>query len=360
MLRLATQVTTSPTSSRRSWSASSATARTSGPRAENRVTISSSPTSWPEATAGQHLGHRAAGAGRGARGRRSRRPAPRQEPAGSASTPPEHHAVLASEALGVGAVEDGEAHGRVEPALGVEGELGVDGEARRQGQAGRLGRRRAGASSAGQARSGLTWSAVTGETPPQSSMPESSSGPRSSERLGGAWTWTSGGSTSRATAIVQHSSLGRARRVVVHGRARLGQEVLDDHLLDVAVAPVGVGDGLQGARPARPAVSPMPTRMPVVKGMASSPAASKVASRRSRGLVGSAPVARQVGVERLEHHPLAGRDRAQAGQLVVAEGAGVGVGEQPGLVAHQRRTWRPGSRRSRRTRGRSSQAAAAG
>ena len=37
--------------------------------------------------------------------------------------------------------------------------------------------------------------------------------------------------------------------MVVHGRPRLGEEVLDDHLLHVAVGAVGVGDGRQGADP---------------------------------------------------------------------------------------------------------------
>src|SRR3982751_5394842 len=50
MLRLATQVTTSPTAWRRRSSATSATAATSGPRAENSVTISSTPTSCPAST----------------------------------------------------------------------------------------------------------------------------------------------------------------------------------------------------------------------------------------------------------------------------------------------------------------------
>ncbi len=82
--------------------------------------------------------------------------------------------------------------------------------------------------------------------------------------------------------------------------------------------------------------SPIPTRTPVVKGMASRPAASSVASRRCGRLVGGAAVTGQVGVERLEHHALAGRDGSEAGELVVAERAGVGVGEEPCLVAHQR------------------------
>ena len=63
-------------------------------------------------------------------------------------------------------------------------------------------------SSAGQGRSGFTWSAVTGETPPQSSMPASSRWPKSSERLGGAWRCTSGGRIRRASAIAWRKSSG--------------------------------------------------------------------------------------------------------------------------------------------------------
>ena len=64
-------------------------------------------------------------------------------------------------------------------------------------------------------------------------------------------------------------------------------------------------------------------------------------------LVGRAAVAVEVGVERLEHHPLRRRAPARsARQLVGVERAGVGVGEQAGLVEHQPRTWRRGSRPS--------------
>ncbi len=49
-------------------------------------------------------------------------------------------------------------------------------------------------------------------------------------------------------------------------------------------------------------------------------------------LVGRAAVAVEVGLQRLDHHPLRGRDRPERGELVGVEGAGVGVGEQAGLV----------------------------
>ena len=77
---------------------------------------------------------------------------------------------------------------------------------------------------------------------------------------------------------------------VRHARAGLGPEILDDDLLDVAVALVLLADGKQrlDAFPAR--VSPMPIRMPVVNGTRARPAASSVASRAGRILVGRAEV----------------------------------------------------------------------
>ena len=74
--------------------------------------------------------------------------------------------------------------------------------------------------------------------------------------------------------------------------------------------------------------------MPVVKGMASSPAASSVARRRA-GVLSGEPVGGQVGVERLDHHPLGTATGPELGQLVETERPGVGVGEQPDLVHHQ-------------------------
>ena len=75
--------------------------------------------------------------------------------------------------------------------------------------------------------------------------------------------------------------------------------------------------------------SPMPTRMPVVKGMASSPAASSVASRRAGVLVRRAPVRRQTLGERLEHHALARRHRAQPGQLLAVSAPALAWGSRP-------------------------------
>ena len=78
--------------------------------------------------AGQHLAHGAAGGGRG-RQQTGRR--------GLGTRVPGH--VVAPQALGVAAVEDREAHRRVEPALRREHELGIGGEAGCEDEALRLG-----------------------------------------------------------------------------------------------------------------------------------------------------------------------------------------------------------------------------
>ena len=152
---------------------------------------------------------------------------------------------------------------------------------------------------------------------------------------GGAWTWTSGGRTSRATAMVHAQLLGRAGRVVVHGRPRFGEEVLDDHLLDVAVGAVGVGDGRQGPHPLGARLAD-PDEHAGGEGDGQLAGGLEGGQPALGGLVGRSAVAGQVGVEGLEHHPLAGRDGPQPGQVVGSEGAGVGVGEQARLVADQR------------------------
>ena len=81
--------------------------------------------------------------------------------------------------------------------------------------------------------------------------------------------------------------------------------------------------------------SPIPTRIPVVNGMPQ-PAGRLEGGQPAGGrLVRSAPVGGQVVAQGLDHHALAGADRPQLGQLLGEQGAGVGVGQQPGLVEHQ-------------------------
>ncbi len=69
-----------------------------------------------------------------------------------------------------------------------------------------------------------------------------------------------------------------------------------------------------------------------MKGMASSPADSRVAEPAGRDLVGGRAVGVEVGVGGLDHHPLAGRHGPQGGEVGGAQGPGVGVGEEAGLL----------------------------
>ena len=84
----------------------------------------------------------------------------------------------------------------------------------------------------------------------------------SSTRFGGDCTWTSSGRTIRAAATVQRSSSGGHGGAACMRGAGLGEEALDEHLLDVAVPAVRVGDRPQRRQVGRVAVSPMPTRTP--------------------------------------------------------------------------------------------------
>ena len=80
-------------------------------------------------------------------------------------------------------------------------------------------------------------------------------------------------------------------------------------------------------------VSPMPTRMPLVNGIFSSPAAAIVSSRRDGCLVGEP--ACTVSIRRSEIDssikPLRSGDLAQAGEVFAAQDAEVGVRQDPPL-----------------------------
>ena len=150
-------------------------------------------------------------------------------------------------------------------------------------------------------------------------------------QVGRAWTWTSGGRTRRARAMASRCSSGGhgAPCMAVPGLGRKFWTITSCtwpwRRCEAAMA------SRAASRSAR--LSPMPTRMPVVKGMPRRPAASSAASRRSGVLSGSGWAA-EVAPQGLDHHPLAGRHRPQLRQLVLVEGAGVGVGEQARAV-HQ-------------------------
>ena len=75
----------------------------------------------------------------------------------------------------------------------------------------------------------------------------------------------------------------------------------------------------------------MPTRIPLVNGIFSSPAARIVASRTLGVLGRRALVGDQVRVDGLEHQALGGGDLAQAGEIGAVEHAEVRVREQAAL-----------------------------
>ena len=334
MLRLATKVTSSPTISRRSRSATSATARTSGPRAPNRVTISSSPTVSPSSTpartsatapptVGTVTTSGRTGGGPGHEGRQQ---------LGGRGLAARGPRVVAAQPLGVGRVEHGEAQGRVEPGAGVEGEGGVEGQPGGQHVAGRLGGR------------------------PQDA--EGRPGPFGVDVVGGhrghAAPVVDAGADQRAQLVGEvgrrlqmdvvgqdeagrgdgpEELVGGARRVAVHRGPGLGQEVLDDHLLDVAVTGVAGGDGLQGVEPVLAGLADA-HQQPGGERHGQLARPLQGGEPPGRDLVGRRAVGGQVGVGRLDHHPLAGRHRPQPGQVVAVERTGVGVGEQAGLLEH--------------------------
>jgi hypothetical protein len=73
--------------------------------------------------------------------------------------------------------------------------------------------------------------------------------------------------------------------------ALVRDEVLEDDLLEVAVLGVHGGQRLERADPLL-GVSPMPTRIPLVKGIFSSPAA-RIVSSRARVLASASPGGRR-------------------------------------------------------------------
>ena len=140
----------------------------------------------------------------------------------------------------------------------------------------------------------------------------------------------------RAVATAARNSSSSGSGAAAHRGARLGPEVLHDHLLHVAVAAVEVADREAATRRARASVSPIPTRMPVVNGIARRPASSIVRSADGGHLVGRAEVRAALLGEpvgrRLEHEPHRRADVLQPRELLVRHHARVQVRQQPGLL----------------------------
>ena len=123
----------------------------------------------------------------------------------------------------------------------------------------------------------------------------------------------------------------RAGGGAVHRRARLREEVLDDHLLDVAVTFVAGGDRLEGGDPVRPVLAD-PDQDPGGERNRQVSCRLQGGQPAGRRFVRRTAVSRQVVPQRLDHHALAGRYPPQLLQLFRKKGAGVGVRQQTGFV----------------------------
>ena len=121
--------------------------------------------------------------------------------------------------------------------------------------------------------------------------------------------------------------LGRLLAVV----AAVRDEVLEDHLLQVAVLGVDLGQRLQRGDALLRASRRCPTRIPLVNGMRSSPAARIVSSRAAGCLVGEPWWTTRSRVDRLEHQPLRRGHLAQPREVLARQHAEVRVRQQPAL-----------------------------
>ena len=144
------------------------------------------------------------------------------------------------------------------------------------------------AATSGHGASGFTWSMVTGETPPQSSIPASTRRVNDAvpgERLGGACTLISAPKTRRVAATVQRRSsrLGSgAPAIFVPGFARKFWTMISWMWPWRSwISRIARSDSMRSRR-----VSPMPMRIPVVNGTRASPPRRRVASRTSGILSG--------------------------------------------------------------------------
>ena len=123
---------------------------------------------------------------------------------------------------------------------------------------------------------------------------------------------------------------------VVHRRTGLGQEVLDDHFLDVAVALVACCDRLERIDAVGSVLADTDEDSRRVGDLQFAGPLECLESA-GRHLVGRASVGVEITPQGLEHHSLARRDRAKECEFVAVHRTGVAVGEQARLVEHELR-----------------------
>ena len=129
----------------------------------------------------------------------------------------------------------------------------------------------------------------------------------------------------------------RRLRRVDHPRARLGAEVLDDHLLHVAITLVRLTDREQRVDPLRTRLAD-PDQDPRREGDALGAGCVECCKTRGGKLVGRAEVRtaalREPLGRRLEHDPHRRRARAQHAHVGGGEHAGIEMRQQAGLLEH--------------------------
>ena len=240
---------------------------------------------------------------------------------------------VAGQALGVGGIEHGEAHGLGQPPRRGQGELGVHGQARRQHVSGLFG----GGPQQVERRPGPLGVHVVGRDRRDPAPVVDAGGQQRRQVVGEV------GRRLHVDLGGQHQPghrngplqvLGRAGGRLRHGRPRLGQEVLDDDLLHVAVPGVGRGDGPQRRQLPGPVVAD-PDQDPRGEGDGQLAGRLEGGQAPGRVLVGCTAVGGQPAGQRFDHHPLTGRHLTKDRQLVARQRSGVGVGEQAGLLDHQ-------------------------
>jgi hypothetical protein len=133
--------------------------------------------------------------------------------------------------------------------------------------------------------------------------------------------------------------LGGQVGLVLHRRALLGAEVLDDRLLHVPPAGVGVADGMQRLGAVAHGLADAEQQP---RGERDAAAAGVVDHLQAQlrvlvggAVVGAAGLRPQGARRRLEHHAHRRRDRTQALQLRPGHDAGVEVRQQPRLLEHE-------------------------
>ena len=236
---------------------------------------------------------------------------------------PELTGVVAAQPLGVGPVHHREVQRRIEPAITIADELGIHREARREHMPLRLGH--------------LAQPIEVGPRPLRVDVvgghgghatPVVDAGIEQRAEVVGQVRWRlevdlrrqdqPGGSDGPEVVVA------RTCPDPLHRGPQLRQEVLDDHLLNVAMASVRGRDRLQSRELIGPGVADAHENAGGERDLQLAGSFERRQAALGR-LVGRATMGLEVRIDRLDHHPLTRAERPDACELVCRECAGVGV-----------------------------------